>query len=400
MIVSYFIPELGSAAHTYFDLARAFVKKDHEVDVITSYPREFNLDKADISKEFPLQETIDGVNIHRCKHYAKRDNIVMRGVEHFLLSRHYFRKYKKVNKNFDMSLIYIPPLPLYYFSRKIKRYDGTPSVLNFQDFHPQELTDVEVMKNRFMIKIMQRIERKSYKYADFITVLSYGGIEYVVKRGGNPKKIKHIYNGVHLEDFKKIKKDFKKKEGIENKFLISYAGILSPFQGVDNILDVAKKLIGDKNLVFYIVGDGMIKNQLEKRIRDEKISNTKLLPLQSRDEYLNIINSSDLSFISLDSRMKAPCLPGKLLNLMGVKQPIIAIVPTNSEAAFLVKKAECGFVVRPGDVDQLSKRIIELKKNPELRNKLANKGNLFLKENMDLDKIVLIYEQIFNSLSN
>lgn len=41
MVVAYFIPEIGSAAHIYYDLAKAFVKRGHEVDVITSYPRDF-----------------------------------------------------------------------------------------------------------------------------------------------------------------------------------------------------------------------------------------------------------------------------------------------------------------------------------------------------------------------
>ena len=91
MVVSYFLPEIGSAAHVYYDLARAFVKKGHEVEILTSYPREFNLSNEDMGKEFPLEEKINGVIIHRSKHYAKRDNIVLRGMEHFLLSRYYFK---------------------------------------------------------------------------------------------------------------------------------------------------------------------------------------------------------------------------------------------------------------------------------------------------------------------
>jgi len=44
MVVAYFVPEIGSTAHIYFDLAKAFVKRGHEVDVITSYSRKFNLE--------------------------------------------------------------------------------------------------------------------------------------------------------------------------------------------------------------------------------------------------------------------------------------------------------------------------------------------------------------------
>jgi len=140
LVVANFIPEIGSAAHIYFDLATAFVKKGHVVDVITSYPREFNLDKADRGREFSLEKEIDGVTVYRCKHPANRDNLLVRGLEHFYLPYYYFRKYRENGKKYDVCLLYIPPLPLYYLAKKIKRYDGTPSVLNFQDFHPQELT--------------------------------------------------------------------------------------------------------------------------------------------------------------------------------------------------------------------------------------------------------------------
>lgn len=400
MVVAYFIPEIGSAAHIYYDLAKAFVKRGHEVDVITSYPRKFNLDKENQDKEFPIEETIDGINVHRCKHSAVRDIIFLRGLEHFILPKIYFKMYKKLKKKFDVCLIYIPPLPLYYFARKLKKYDGTPSVLNFQDFHPQELTDVGVMKNKLMIKIMEHIEKQAYRNADFITVLSNGGIDYVIRKGGNPRKIRHVYNGVLLTELDKylVRRDFKKKEGIEDKFLITYAGILSPFQGVDNILDAAKRLIDHEDIIFYIVGDGMIRKHLEERIKKEEIVNARLLPFQPREEYFNIINSSDLSIVSLDIRMKAPCLPGKLINLMAAKQPIVATVPKDSETAWVINQAKCGIVVEPGNIEELINTILKLKDNEKLRKELGENGRKYLEENMNLEKNAQIYEEIFEEL--
>jgi glycosyltransferase involved in cell wall biosynthesis len=400
LVVPNFVPELGSAAHLYHDLAKSFVSRGHEVNVITSYPRKFYLNETDSDKQFPSEEIIEGIRIHRCKHNAIRDNIILRGMEHFLLPFYYFRTYQRLNRKFDVCLIYIPPLPLYYFARALKMFDGTPSVLNYQDFHPQELVDVGLLKNNFLIKLMEYIERQSYKNADFITVLSEGGIDYVSGRGGDLTKMEHIYNGYMISDSNESpkRKDFKNKEGIDDKILISYAGILSSFQGMDNILDAAKELIEHTEIVFYLVGDGLIKDHLAQRIRDEAIFNVRLLPLQQRDEYFNIVNSSDISLICLDERMTTPCIPGKLINLMAMKQPIIAIVPNDCETAKVIRGSKNGFIVRPGDIGELKLTILHFCENMRSLKAMGENGKTFLKMNMDLNKIVLRYEEIFRDI--
>lgn len=402
LVVANFVPEIGSAAHIYFDLAKAFVRRGHDVDVITSYPRKFYLNKNDADKEFLLEETLEGIRVHRCKHNAIRDNVLMRGTEHFLLPYYYFRTYQRLKKKFEVCLIYIPPLPLYYFARAIKKFYGIPSVLNYQDFYPQELTDVGILKNGFLIKMMEYIEWQSYKNADFITVLSGGGINYVARRGGDPSRIEHIYNGCFISDSNENspKRDFKEKEGIEDKILISYAGILSLSQGLDNILDAAKELKGYEDLMFYLVGDGIIKDHLAQRIKDEDISNIRLLPLQPRDEYFNIINSSDISLVSLDERMKAPCIPGKILNLMAERKPLIATVPYDSETAQVIMNSNSGITVMPGNSEELAKAILRLKDNPIILKRLGENGRKFVEKNMDLDGNVIKYENIFNKIIN
>lgn len=400
LVVAYFVPEIGSAAHIYFDLAKAFLQRGHEVHVITSYPRRFNLSSGDANNTFPLDESIDGIYVHRCKHNAIRDNMVMRGIEHFLLPYYYFRSYRRLNQKFDACLIYIPPLPLYYFARAVKIFDGTSSVLNYQDFHPQELTDVGILKNGLLIKIMEYIEHQSYKNADFITVLSEGGIDYVARRGADPSKIEHIYNGCMISNSNEppIRRDFKKKQGIEDKILITYAGILSPFQGLDQILNAAKELTEHRNLIFYLVGDGLTKNHLAQRIEKENILNVRMLPFQQRDEYLNIISSSDISIVPLDRRMNAPCIPGKLINLMSRKQPIVAIVSHDCETKKIIEKASCGIVVEPNDTEGFKKAIVQLSEDSLNRIKLGKSGRLFLERNMSLDRIEKTYESIFEKI--
>lgn len=400
VVVANFIPEIGSAAHLYFDLCKSFVSMGHEVDVICSYPRSFNLSGEDREREFPKEEKIEGITVYRCSHPAERDNLLVRGLEHFYIPLYYYRRYLEIGKKYDVCLMYIPPLPLYYLARLIKRHDGTPSVLNFQDFHPQELTDVGVLRNPLVIKILKFIESRAYSHADRITVLSSGGLKYVQDRGADSKKVVHVFNSVDLSEFDALleKRDLKSKLGLEDKTIVSYAGILSPYQGIDNILDVALSLLDRPDLVFIIAGDGSERDRIEKRIENEGIKNAKMLGLLPRDEYFNLVNSSDISLVSLDDRMLAPCLPGKLVNLMACNQPIIGIVSDLSETAAVIRKAGCGLVVKPGDIEMIRTAVLTLADDAATRKDMGARGRLFLEDNMDLKKNSTMYEEIFRSL--
>lgn len=398
IVVPHYLPEIGSAAHIYADLAAALASRGNKVDVITSYPRDFNLDEKDKKSEYPLNETINGVDVHRCQHSSVRDNVIMRGMEHFLLPRQYFSLYKQLDNKFDVCLIYIPPLPLYSFGKKIRKRDRTPFVLNYQDFHPQELTDVGVMKNRLLIKFMEIIEKRSYNSADHIVLISDGGRDYILRRGCSHDRMTRIYNGALTSNFQDTKRDFKQREGLQDKFLVTYAGILSPFQGLDNILDAASAMRSHQDVIFYIVGDGMARVKLIERATADGLNNVRFLPLQPRAEYQNIVASSDICIAALDLRMKAPCFPGKMVNLTGSGKAIVAIVPEDSETSRVINKEQIGLVVEPGDTKSLMDAILKVKEDPHYRKGLEDKAKAFFEENMDFDRTVSSFESIFKGL--
>ncbi|MFC1893551.1 glycosyltransferase family 4 protein [Chloroflexota bacterium] len=403
LVVDNFYPELGSAAHVYYDLGRALVKRGHEVHVITMYPRRFYLPAENQGRPFPMDETIAGMQVHRCRFkFAYRENVLLRGLEHFLVPNLYFQRYKKLQLKFDGIILYVPPLPLYRMANRIRSYDGTRCVLNFQDIHPQELIDVGMAKNPLVIKFLEYLERRAYQTADFITVLSPAGVDLIVERGGNPDWIQHIYNSIDLEELEENlkKQDYKQLEGIEDKILVSYAGIINSFQGIDNILDVAKRFRADDNFIFYIVGDGMETKRLKKRIEDESINNVVMKPLQPKDVYFNIINSSDISIISLDSRMTAPCLPGKFANLLGAGQKIIASVPYVNDVAKIVTNNKCGIAVQPGNLPQFEQTIRTLMDGGKKTSYMRRNARRFLEKNMNLEMTSRRYEEIFTTLSN
>jgi len=401
LVSANYAPEIGSSAQIFQDLADGFLHAGHRIHIITSYPRDYTRSKEEISEEIPHDREENGVFVHRIKHPSNRDSLILRGLEYYYLPLCYYREYKRIrntyNIRFDACIFHIPPLSLYYLARMIKRYDGTPTIFNMQDYHPQELTDVSFLTNPVMIAVLKHLEKQAYKNADYLAVNSTGGVSYVVERGGDVAKVSAIFNPVSIDKITDdgILGNYKQKERIENKFLVTYAGILSPFQGIDAILDVAKALSSVKEIIIYIVGNGMERTHLQKRIADEKIDNVVLRDFLPRNEYLNLLKSSDVALIALDKRMKAPCLPGKTVNILGLGKPALAIVSPESETARVITNAKCGIVSKPEDA---AENIRKLYQNPHECETYGENGKIFLMQNMESGVVVKKYEEIIRQL--
>ena len=400
LITAVFYPEVSSSAQIYYDLAMGFVKKGHSVDILTSYPRTYNCSYSDTQQEIPIYEEHEGLRIHRVKHFSKRDSKILRGLEHFYLPLYYFKQYTRIQKisksKFDVCIIYIAPLPLYYLGRAIKYYDGTLTIFNIEEFHPQELTDVGFVRNPVVITILKYIEHRLYQNADYLTVHSPGGVQYLVERGAIMERITVTFNSLDLRivDDPLIIGNFKEKHNISNKFLVSYGGVFSPFQGLDDILDVAKLLLYESEIIFYIAGDGMMRDHLKTRIEREQISNVCLCPYLPRIEYLNLVKSSDITLVSLDRRMKSPVLPGKLATLMGMKKLIIANVDPDSETAQIINISQCGSVVTPGHTEEFAGTILKYKLNSTLAYQHGLLGRKYMEKNMSSDIVIDAYLNI------
>lgn len=398
-----FPPEIGSSAQIYYDLAQGFLKRGHNVHVLTSYPRDYNLPANEKEQTYILDENTAGIWVHRARHHAPSvGKMILRGLEHFYMPLFYFNKYKDIKKKynitFDVCIIHSPPLPFCFLAKMIKRYDDTPSIMNYQDFHPGELVEAGIVKNIIWIKALEAVERWAYKNADYITSHSIGGVDFMISRGANPQKITTVFNVVDLSiiDSPELKVNFKSKEGIDGKYLISFAGRILPDGGYDKLLNLAESLINETDVIFYIVGNGPYKEELDNLVAKRGLSNVVLRPFVPRDEYIQLVDSSDMAWVSLDKTDTYPCLPGKLLNLMALKKPILGFLSPNSEAARIINLSESGVVISTNNISDISKEILFLKSNPDLRIRMGNHGRKFVEENMTPNISVAKYEQIIN----
>ena len=91
-------------------------------------------------------------------------------------------------------------------------------------------------------------------------------------------------------------------------------------------------------------------------------------------------------------------IPSKLLSIMAAGRPVIACLPQGGDAPKIIKEAQCGYCLEAGDVEGLSRAIIDLYKNPALRRKFGENGRRYAEKNFSLNICSQKYELVFKRI--
>ncbi|MEO0275141.1 MAG: glycosyltransferase family 4 protein, partial [candidate division WOR-3 bacterium] len=332
--------------------------------------------------------------------YVERGNLIRRGVEQFEIAWKLYFYGKKYIDQVDVILVYSPPLTLYWTAKKIRQNFGAPFILNIQDLFPQAAVDLGVMKHKVVINFFRWLEKNAYNSADIITVHSEGNAEFVQKIIGSQKKIVVIENWVDKDEVRPGSKinEFSTKYSLTDKFVVSYAGTFGFSQDVEIVLKAANDLKAFDDIVFLFVGDGVKLDEAKTMATELGLKNVLFLPPVPREKYPLVLHSSDVSLATLTKDVKTPVVPSKILSIMSSGIPIIVSMNLDGDAPKLIERAKAGFCVGAGDHKALAERILELYKNPALKELLGKNGRKYIEEQLSVQRAAELYENLFFQL--
>ncbi len=401
LINDHFFPEIGSAANLFFELGKEFNKNGHKVRVLTTFPRTYNLNtpiKRYNCRSIFLTEKIDNLEIIRIKSLPiPKDNLILRGLEHFLISPILFCRGFFLERP-DVILVYSPPLPLALLSCFLGKLKKSKVIINIQDLYPQTVIDVGMLKNHALISIFQLIEKIVYTKSDYLTVHSENNKDYVINKEAPIDNVEIVYNWVDTNFIRPLeRKESFNGISLKNKFVVSYAGVLAFHQGLSVILEAAK-LLETYDITFLIAGDGFDKENLVKKANSMNLKNIVIMPFQTLDKYRDLLACSDVSLVCLRRDVATPVVPGKLMSIMASGRPVIASIPPNNDTERIVKKANCGLVVEAGNPQALSDAILYIYENFKLKDDFGRNGRHYAEKHFSLEGAVQSYNSIIKKL--
>ncbi len=400
LLVNYFPPEIGSGPHLPFELGETLVQRGHQVTVVTGFPR-YNvpvLPERYRGRVF-YREEMGGVTVLRMRApipYGKSK--IARGLFHMLSPPVLTLRALPIARP-DVVYTITPPLTSGIAARTVARRHRVPCVVNVQDLFPQNAVDLGLLHNRMFIRAFQAMERFVYRIADRITVMSDGNGDYVVAKGARREKVQTIANWVDTDLIRPSERlnDFRRANGIGKEFVVLFAGTMGWSQGLETVVECARELARQPEILFLLVGDGVERPRLERQAAG--LSNVRFVPMQPKEMYPHVLGAADACLVTLRAEVSTPTVPSKMATIMAAGRPVLASLPT-ADASKLVNEARAGLVVPPGNARALAGAVLQLLQDPDGAQKMGRSGRVYAEEHLSREACVGQLEDLFRLVTH
>jgi len=263
------------------------------------------------------------------------------------------------------------------FTRKKIIFDAFLSTYNTL------VDDRKIVRNKALKKLIWYHEYLSCKLADIILLDTNQHINYFTDNYSlSGKKFERFIIGV--DSFVFDDKTIKKTES--TKLRVVFHGNFIPLHGVEYIIKAAALLPREMDITFYIIGaesptsaSGSTFKACQNLVREQKLINVYFLGRKNYYKLPKILKKADIGLgIFGDTKKTQLVIPNKVYELAAIGVPIITSDTPAIREIFTDKKDI--ILCKSANPESLSKVIINMAENPELRYKIAkNAYNLFEK---------------------
>lgn len=283
----------------------------------------------------------------------------------------------------DVIICTSPPLTVGFTGWILSKLKKVPMVFEVRDLWPESAIDTGVLTNKWLIKMGYWLERRSYKSANWINVLTPAFERTLIeKKGVRPDRTSMIPNGADLDVFKPGEHNnwVREKHSLGGKFIVTYVGAHGVANHLIQILKTAKLFKDNKDVVFMLVGDGMEKPMLKEKAVEWGLDNVLFVDSVPKNVIADYITASDVCTAVLKKVDTFKMVyPNKVFDYMATARPVI--IGIDGAARKLIEDARAGIYVEPENTEEFVEAVLKLKENPQLCNEYGENGLNFVRQN-------------------
>ena len=373
-------PKMDKTKYLYTQLVSQFYENGHDITVVAPAYNES-------ITGLQIEEEIKIIRVKTLPLFGV--GLIKKGIANVILPYQYKRAIKKHNLDLDFDLILMPtpPISLFGVVSWLKKKSKAKAYLILRDIFPQNAVDLGMLKKGDPIHAyFRRKEKRLYQSMDLIGCMSEGNISFIKEH--NPQIVS---NKLHMlpnwGDIVPLASDdaifeLRKKEGLENKFVVIFGGNIGLPQKMENIVELALACSEKKDIIFLIMGNGSEYRNLENLVKFKSVKNVQLRDGLPQKEYMHWVQMADVGLISLSEKFTIPNIPSKALSYYNTKTPILASIDRNTDFGTILDDLNVGVWAEAGKTKELKEKLMLLYNNPELRKEMGKNGYNYMKEHL------------------
>lgn len=378
----YFPPEVGATQTRAYEMSRYLAERGHKVTVVTEVPNHpSGIIPPHYRGRIMERRTESGMDVMRLwvwtspqKSFKSRmlfylSYMGMAGLAGSL-----------VKGNYDLIYATSPPLFVGAAGLAASLARGIPLVFEVRDLWPDSAVELGELNNSGAIWAADKLERLLYSRSRRIVAVT-PGIQLRLRERGMPhQKVALIPNGANTDLFRRDEsgaKQLRARLGLENKFVVLYAGIHGIAQGLETLLMAAERLKEQDDIVFLFVGEGPKKAGLLQQKINMDLHNVKFLPEVPSASMPAYLSAANCAIVPLrDEAVFRGALPSKMFEAWACGCPVILSVAGDARA--VLEQAEGGIAVPPEDPAELAAAIEAMQADPNSAAHMGLRGRQFV----------------------
>ena len=366
MYAHYYIPDTASTGQILRELAEGMLDK-FDITVICVVPSYLGTIEDKYKTQKYYEEEINGVKVLRIRvpefSKANKKSRVKNIVSYFFGAMGATFKVGKMDYVFSISQ---PPILGGLLGVWGKWVKHAKYIYNIQDFNPEQVLAVGYTKSKFITDAMMWFDKFSCKRSDLVITVGRDLVETVENRfkGKKVPKTVMINNWIDENEIYPLDESnervvaFKKKYGLDGKFVIMYSGNIGLYYDLENLMKVVEKIKpGTKTTDGREVAFAFVLDKLVLYVKEHHMDNVTFIPYQDKADLIYSLNAGDVHWCVNAKGIKGVSCPSKYYGLAAAGKPVIGVLESGSEIRGLIEDTNGGLCCEPGEYDKVEENI-------------------------------------------
>lgn len=392
-------PDPGPSLRAH-EQAKFMQNLGHDVTVLTTmsyYPS--GRINSKYKNKLSVRERVDGVNILRIWSLpAPNRGLLRRVLSQISFAAGSFLTALRI-KNPDLVIASTHIFAVEAAALLLASIKRCKSLVEFRDLLPESLSLTGVSQNGVKAVFLRRYFNFCLRRADLVAVPCATMIPRLLERGVSEGKIILLPHGSDKNRFARARPDtVRKRYGLNDRFVVVYAGSFSPQYDVKNLLRAAGLLAKtNREIVFMVIGGGHKDKSPARLKKDFPCGNVVLTGHLPPNDVVDCLAAADVCVNTVVSANTPDFCRGypttKICDYLMAGKPVIAVenVPVMGE---YLERIEAGVGVRGGDPQALAGVVLDFFSDRDKLARYSDNAYRHAREHMDREKIVGEFDKV------